>query len=480
MANLSPEVRAIIEANLDPLLAYMQDGLTFAQGFPTLLGASDEGPKTYLLLVENEDELRPTGGFITAVGTVLMQAGKISSMTFQNSGEMDDWTKPYPAAPWQLQQYMNSPVLVLRDTNWFSNFPAAALYAETLYSYIDPHSEDGVIAFDQQALVYLLQVTGPLKLADVSYPIDSSNVMAYMRTAKIPTADDLKSSDWNYKLFIKKIADAVAEKVFSGTVSLEQFTSLLIKLLNEHHVLIQVDDPYMSALMAKYHWDGAIRQESGDFLMVVDTNVGFNKTNAVVESSLDYDVDLTSPLSPLGTLTVVHKNNSPELICKQWYKIRSEDENSYPTTDCYWNYLRVYVPKGTRLVDSATQDVPAYWLIQLKDVPAHVDTLDEGINNIQVYGTLQVVPGGESLTSVFNFALPPATVLEPQANQYVYELKIQKQPGTKATPVTLRVHIPGNARIQQAPPGAVIQNNSILLQTDLRTDQVIKILFSLP
>ncbi len=75
---------------------------------------TNEGEKTYLLLVQNEDELRPTGGFITAAGSLLLDNGQISGMNFEDSGDLDNWDKPYPVAPWQLRQYMNSPVLVFR------------------------------------------------------------------------------------------------------------------------------------------------------------------------------------------------------------------------------------------------------------------------------------------------------------------------------------------------------------------------------
>jgi hypothetical protein len=479
--NLSPEVSDLILNDIDPLLDLMSDGLTFAEEFPRVMGATGEGPKTYLLLAQNMDELRPTGGFITAVGTLLMQEGHISSMTFKDSGELDDWTRPYPSAPWQLQKYMNSSVLVLRDTNWFTNFPTAALYAETLYSYISSSSEDGVVAFDQQALVELLEVTGPVDLEGVSYPIDSSNVIAYMRTAKIPTPDDLASGDWTYKVFIQKVANALASKVFSGDVPLEQLLTVTMKVLNEHHLLIQIDNPDLSNLLSKYRWDGAIRPGEGDFLMAVDTNVGFNKTNAEVTSSLDYDVDLTTPLSPVGSLTVIHKNNSPELICKQWNKIRFPNQIKYPTDDCYWNYLRIYLPLGTKLLDSETHDVPANWMIVKQDIPAHADDLgDEQIGGVQVFGTLMVVPGSESLTTSFRFALPAGIIIQPAQNQFIYQLKIQKQPGTQAVPFTLRVHLPKNASIQTGSKGTVMQEMSALYQANLQTDIEFRISFSLP
>jgi hypothetical protein len=106
---LSPYVYEILVDKIDPLLVLANDGLIFAVEFPRLVGATSEGPKTYLLLVQNEDELRPTGGFITAASTLLLQDGQVGSLNFENSGDLDDWSKPYPVAPWQLQHYIVLP-----------------------------------------------------------------------------------------------------------------------------------------------------------------------------------------------------------------------------------------------------------------------------------------------------------------------------------------------------------------------------------
>lgn len=480
---LSPHVRDLILKDVDPLIALMQDGLTLAVEAPRLLGATDEGPKTYLLLVQNEDELRPTGGFITAAGTLLVQGGRISDLTFTNSGDLDNWSKLYPAAPWQLSQYMNSPVLVLRDANWFTNYPTAALYAEYLYSYANAHSVDGVIAFDQHTLVEILGVTGPIELEGVPYPIDSSNVIAYMRAAKTPTAEDLASPGWSNKVFINKITHALITKIFAGDVPWEQLAAALLKILNERHLLLQVDNPAMTSLLARYHWDGAVRPETGDFLMVVDTNIGFNKTNAVVESSLFYDVDLTNLSAPTGSLAVVHKNNAKGvLVCKQWDKIRLEGEKDYPITDCYWNYLRVYMAQGAQLLEAVPQYIPAGWMILNQSVPAQVDTLkDEDIDKVRAFGTLQVVPIGESLTTSFRFALPKEILQAgPGAGQSTYHLKVQKQPGTLAVPITIRVHFPNGVAFQAIPAGAVVQGNNVFLETNLRTDLEFEIVFDSP
>jgi hypothetical protein len=485
--NLTPEVRDLILKDVDPLIPQMRDGLSVAEELPRLLGATSEGPKTYLLLVENEDELRPTGGLVTAVGTLLMQNGRINSLTFENedlsSNQPDnplvDWSKPYPAAPWQLQQYMNSQVLLIRDTSWFTNYPTAALYAETLYSYVKGYSVNGEIAFDQQFLVEILQATGSIQVAGVSHPIDANNVVAYMRSAKTPTAADLASPDWNNKLFVKLIADALIQKITSGAVQPENLLTVLLQGLNEHHLLLKLDSPSMTAILANHRWDGVVRPAKGDFLMAVDTNVGFNKTNAVVTANMVYDVDLTKPSAPIGSLTIIHANNATAIICKQWNKIRLPGEEDYPITDCYWNYMRIYMLTGTKLLDATPQFVPANWMLIKQDVPARVDTLDEGIPGVQSFGTLQVVPGGESVNTTFHFSLP-ASIVQSGIGQSIYHLLVQKQPGTLAEPITIRVHLPNNASVLSAPKGAVVQGQNVLYQTNLKTDLEFEVVYHIP
>jgi hypothetical protein len=483
---LTPEIRNLIVKNLDPLITLMADGLSVAEDLPRLMGATSEGPKSYLVLAQNEDELRPTGGFITAVGTLLVDSGRISDLTFVNSYDLDNWSKPYPAAPWQLQQYMDTSVMVLRDTSWFTNYPTAALYAETMYSYVNAQSVDGVIAFDQQFLVEILDAIGPITLEGVSYPIDASNVIAYMRTTKTPTAADLASNikdstGMSKVIFIKEIADVLVDKIINGDVPLENLVPALLRALNEHQLLLKIDSPSITDILARYRWDGAVRPDLGDFLMVADTNVGFNKTNVVVQSSLVYDVDLTKPDSPIGSLTVVRTNNAAPVICNQAaYKPNPPaGEEKYLITDCYWNYLRVYVPSEAKLVEATPQFVPANWMIVKQDVAAQVDDLDEKIDGVKAFGTLQVIPGGESLTTSFQFALP-ASIIQSEAGQSIYHLLVQKQPGTQAIPVTIRVHLPNNASIKMAPVGAVIQNPNILYQTNLQTDIEFEIVFQAP
>ncbi|MFZ5919770.1 MAG: DUF4012 domain-containing protein [Chloroflexota bacterium] len=482
LGTLSPFLRDLVESKADPALALLSDSLTLAMEIPRVLGATSQGPKTYLLLVQNEDELRPTGGFITAAGTLLVQNGEILHVAFEDSGNFDNWSRPYPTAPWQLDRYMNSPVLIFRDANWFTDYPTTALYAEYLYSFNNDHSVDGVIAFDQQMLVELLGVLGPLEVEDAPYLIDANNVVAYMRAAKTPTEAERLSPDWNNKAFINELTYAVITRVFEDDLQWEQLAAVLVKTLDEHHLLAQLDNPSLTAFLDRQGWDGRVEPGEGDFLMVVDFNVGFNKTNALVETGLAYDVDLSNPLAPVGRLAVTHKNRSTDKIaCLQWRSETLSGQENYPMDRCYWDYMRVYTPLGARLIQATPQAIPAGWTLLNRPIPPQVDLLGEEIEGSQAFGTLKVVPGGQAVTTGFEFALPARILkLQPDTGRVFYRLKIQKQPGTLAVPVSLSLLLPDGSPVITVPPGATVEGRTIKISADLRGDLEFEIVFALP
>jgi hypothetical protein len=214
----------------------------------------------------------------------------------------------------------------------------------------------------------------------------------------------------------------------------------------------------------------------------VDTNIGFNKTNAVVESKQVYEANLTQMMSPKASLMVVHTNKAVGVSeCRHWEKSRAEEEKDYPIQDCYWNYLRIFTARGTFLLDATPQTIPADWMILEKNPPAQVDVLEEEAEGIQGFGTMQVVPASRYRVTFFEFLLP-ADVIQPgpENGQWLYHLKVQKQPGTLAVPITIRIRLPGNASVIQAPAGAVVEGTNILLETNLRVDLEIEALYQIP
>lgn len=218
--------------------------------------------------------------------------------------------------------------------------------------------------------------------------------------------------------------------------------------------------------------------------MVTDTNIGSNKTNAAVDMSLVYEVDLSDITAPAGRLTLQHTNRSnAQVSCSRWEPRQVVGDEWYPIERCYWTYTRVYKQTGVELLDATPHAIPADWTLLHENVPAGIDALEEELAGAQGFGTLLVVPGQETRNTSFEFALP-ASVLSASTDlgsyTYSYRLRVQKQPGTLANPMTIRIVLPEHAVLNATLPGAVLQDNLLLLETSLRTDVVLEIRFSMP
>ncbi len=481
---LSPGTRSWV-TRADGYIRTMGEGLSLAVSLPRLLGGSSEGPKTYLVLIQNEDELRPTGGFITAVGKLVVWNGELISWDIVDSYTIDDMSKAYPPAPWQMRSFMNIPIMTFRDANWFPDYPTTVKWAEYLFAYSNSYSVNGVIAIDQHVLKSLLSVTGPLEVKEINATVSPENVQEVMRTQKVPPEDRLNDPNWYRKQFMNPIAEAILNRVLSGSgISWPALIQTVIGELDQRHVLAQLDDPVAARLLAARGWDGSIARDQGDFLMTIDTNIGYNKTSAAVSSQVFYNVDMSTPSAPTSSLQVFQRNaaGGPTGQCDQRPAgvDRSTLEYWYAIDRCYYDYLRVYVPAGSKLVSATPHAVTRDEMVMLDgDVPGRVDNLDDHLSGLQGFGTLLVVPMGGTLETDFQFNLPAGILQsDPTSGEQIYELRVQKQAGTVATPITIRVHLPQGSRVASVSPGQYVQSgDSLLFDLTLTTDAAIRIQF---
>lgn len=488
---LSPRLQNLLNDKIDPYLLSIQssfpvdDVLAMARLAPRLLGSVGNGPQNYLLMVQNEDELRSTGGFFSAVGLLVVENGKIVNLSFESTELVDDLSRPYPSAPWQLDEYMMADMLLLRDANWFTDFPTTVEWVRFLYAYTRTQSIQGVIAIDQNVLVEILRHIGALRVEGETEEISSDNILQYMRTAKEQTPPEgISRLDWDRKKFISRLASPLLKKLMAcDSETYQALINKFIQLLDEKHVLLFVDDPEMKDLLIRRGWDGSVlSKQNSDFLMVVDNNVGFNKTYAVMNVSQDYSIDLSNLERPVATTTIKHTNNAVGSIeCIQRRSAlpnESKDELDYRINDCYWSYLRIYTPADTKMISSTPHQIPAPLPLREQEIPARTDILNEGIPGIQVFGTLFVVPTSQSLETSFTYQLPSSVVTyNADKATWTYTLNIQKQPGTKAIPLSISLKLPHGMKIKNTSSELIETSDGWSFLTDLQKDRFLQIEF---
>ena len=149
-------------ARVQGILPLATAGLEALPLLPSVAPA--EGTRTYLLLAQNNDELRATGGFISSIGTLSFVDGVPALGPMQDSYAVEDWTKAHPDPPEALREHMGIDLWTTRDGNWSPDFPTSARDVAALYELNQGTEVHGVIAVDMAAAIRLLEVLTPLTL----------------------------------------------------------------------------------------------------------------------------------------------------------------------------------------------------------------------------------------------------------------------------------------------------------------------------
>jgi hypothetical protein len=459
-----------------PLLGHVSAVRALIQLGPGLAGI--DRPKTYLILVENEDELRATGGYITAAGTVTVHYGRITNLAIEDAFAIDNLQLAYPRPPQPLQDYMDAPIWLLRDANWSPDFPSAAGLAEALYTATRSKKIDGVVALDQASLRIMLQAIGPISVAGFDTQIDANNLVSTLRTAREPPPGQTVSYDWwlHRKDFMPTVAQAMLHRVVWANWG--NLLQAAVRALDERHVQITLKDPAAEQILARQGWNGRLEPGQADYLMLVDSNVGFNKVNADEQSRLAYAVDLAASSGPQATVTLMQTNPAAgQLPCKPGPNYGS-GRYADLIDRCYWSYVRFYVPSGAVLQAATPHDVPANWMLLGKAVTGTI-TLARGENGTQSFGTLVVVPFRTTLTTTVQYRLAPGA-LTVANGQTTYTLRLQKQAGTTALPVALSVRLPAGAAMRSAPSGGQQLGDTWRLDLTLQENTTLQLIFSNP
>ncbi|MGB9723121.1 MAG: tetratricopeptide repeat protein [Chloroflexia bacterium] len=427
---------------LDPLLPTAVRALGLLDDFlpqaREVLGGA--GPRRYLLLGQNNFELRATGGFLGSMGVMTVEGGEIADLDYRRSYDWDNPNREKMQPPYPYVRYMRFGAWFIRDANWYADFPTSARMVEEFWQRDGHGTVDGVIAVDLYAVQNLLEALGPVEVPGYGVSIGGSNAL-----------ETLWEGYRRDPGFLPALTSAVAGRLQDpDLLQPERLPALLVALgrsLEEKHILLYFNDPTLQAAVVRAGWGGALRSDPGDFLMVVDSDFSYAEVNRFIEQEIAYRVSLDHGLQVReSTVTLTYRNHfdrwssaeTREQFGGACFDPQTEDLEVFP--GCYGDYIRLYLPRGSRFV--------------------RAEGFDDGMEYREesgrtcIAGYLRVLPGEERTVSVTY--VPPAGPLGGQ-----YRLTLQKQPGTGALPVRVEVEVVGSEPAEAS------------LQTDLRTDRVI-------
>jgi hypothetical protein len=305
-----------------------------------------------------------------------------------------------------------------------------------------------VIAFNQLVVKKILEVIGPVQVPNTNGPVTAENVEDYMRQAWAPAPEEGLSQEWwlHRKDFMQQLGSVILDKALSSgnQEKLLNLAKTIVELLDQGQLLVYFNDPAGQAALEEGGWDGALHPGSSDYLFLVDSNVGFNKVDSVIQRSIDYRVDLSDLNHPMGEVTLTYQHTgSGDLACKQAI---SYGNGTYQDMQqrCYLDYWRVYVPGGSDLLANTAQPVPADELLNGLGWSGQVENLS-GEANTQVFAGLLMLPPAQSSQITVSYSLPPSVAQPAGTNLQEYKLRVQVQPGLEGLPFRLEIKLSNNA-----------------------------------
>lgn len=412
-----------IQEKLPKLKQTISGLINYSDSVLTLLGHYE--PKRYLVLFQNSRELRATGGFIGSHGLLDIDQGEIKKFYIDPEGpyRLDGQLKEKIEAPGPLR--LISPRWYMRDANWFFDFPKSAQKVIWFYEKSGGFSVDGIIALPAHLIPKLLEIIGPLDMPEYNETLTCENFFEKTQY-QVEVAYDKEEN--KPKKFIADLFPKLLEKL----TNLDQdkkakLSNTLIEMLDQKDILIYLRDEKLQKLILDLGFGGEVKQTQGDYLAVVNSNIGGGKTDHAVKQEIYHRAEIKPDGTVLVTLDITrdHQGNPNDI----WEKIKNT------------SYVRVYVPKGSKLVSADGFDswyfdaIPQIAQVQIDPDLGKVynsRTIDEASNteifeeqDKTVFANWIGVEAGQQKTVQLKYELP----IRLNQNLFTYSLFVQKQPG---------------------------------------------------
>lgn len=397
-----------IRSTIDQTETLIVDAKPVLESLPAIMG--EPNPKHYLVLFQNDGELRPSGGFITAYAYFKLDHAKIVPEGSSDIYDLDaslSSSKPLPAP---LAKYL--PLVYkynLRDSNLSPDFKDAMLEFESLYRNTAGRKDiDGIVALDTQALVSLVDILGPISSGGVTFntgKIDACDCPQVIYELEYFAGRPSNVIRSGRKDIIGILMQGIMDKAL--TAKKDKWPKLIetgLGMFNDKHALAYFHDDKAQAAMEKVNFAGRIKDAGGDYLHINDANFAGAKVNLYLQQTVNQKIEISSDGTIAKTVTIIYKNPRRGDNCEL------ERTEGICLSGFYRDWVRVYVPKGSKLVESKGS---------LNDTVVGEDfgkTVFEGFVAFYPQHSAQVT---------FKYILPF------KYSKGDYAMLIQKQPGTE-------------------------------------------------
>lgn len=414
-----------------------------------------DGDKTYLLVFENPDEMRATGGFIGTYGVLKTRQGGIDNLKIQSIYNLDGNIHEQIAAPGPFQPAIKK--WGIRDANWFADFPTTA---GKLLDFFEKGGEtaDGVVALTPKLFEDLLRLTGPIDMPSYGVTLTADNFQDLVQYKT--------SVDYDKRLNQpKKMLDDFAPLLLDRLSSLNkeqwiQAFQIIYDNLHSHQIAAYSKSAETEKLIDDLGVSGRILGTDYDYLNIVNTNLGGTKTDLKIQQQATLSSKILSDGSVMNTLQITRTSHAGE-------------DNK--------DYLRVLVPLNSQLVSASGFDDCDFYKSVAKDMTTDPDLAawDEG----QVQGNVLVhtesgksefsgwvlTRPAETRTLTLNYMLPFKVSANSFDQAQAYSLLLQKQIGSQPYEFSGSISL-GPLRAKWSNPDVNSDGRTVSFKSNSNTD----------
>ncbi|MET0783605.1 MAG: DUF4012 domain-containing protein [Leifsonia flava] len=222
------------------LSATLDDALVIA---PVMLGA--DGPRNYLVLFQNNAELRTAGGIPGAFALVHAEDGLLQLVRQASTADFSPNGPALPAPAAMAAVFGDGMSSHIQDVTMTPDFTVSADLASAMWERKFGGTVDGVIAVDPVALSYLLGATGPVTLADGS-ELTTENAVTSLLVDVYTRFPDGAAQD----AFFAESAAASFKAITGGAADPKALVSALARAGDENRVALWSNDESVQSVLA--------------------------------------------------------------------------------------------------------------------------------------------------------------------------------------------------------------------------------------
>lgn len=324
-----------------PVVRWCTNGLPFVDQLPELLNN-----RTYIVLLQNNKELRPTGGFMGSYVRLRFAGGGLASMDvvdiYQPDGQLPGHVEPpYPVAEAFGQGWWK-----LRDANWDPDMASAAATVRWFLQQGGETRVDGMVGVNLDLMKEWLGAVGQVNVVTYGETVNADNL--YSLAQKYAEAS-YKPNSTSKRDFLGAVGTALVEKTkAAGVVTEMKLAKTIWQELKSGQMWVWMADPGLEQVIENKRWGGqlvrgpaAASGQAGDYLYVVETNLGANKANCCVSRTVAQNI-----------------SGQSEQVVIDW---KNTSQYPNPVPPVFWggnyiDYVRVIIPGESKVQSIKVQD----------------------------------------------------------------------------------------------------------------------------